>query len=125
MKTVMIIDDSKLMRQVIRQHVEAEGYCAITVASGMDALSTLETVRPDMVMLDLLMPGMSGQDVLRALRPRLPGIPMIVITADVQEPVHEECTRLGADRVINKPPSREAIRGVLRLIPTGTPSRVS
>ena len=68
---------------------------------------------PDCVLLDLIMPDLGGLQTLKALRQQGSNVPVIVLTADVQEPIREECVDLGAVDVLHKPPKFEEIQAAL------------
>ena len=115
---VLVADDSAEMRALIREALEAEGYEVIAVGSGGQALREMSSRRPDLVITDLLMPGMSGFS-LRALmlrRADLADIPVIVLSAYWHRPgetldVVEVLTKpIGVDRLIQS--VRKATDGV-------------
>ncbi len=76
---------------------------------GKEGLEALLTSSPDCVLLDLLMPQMSGLEVLEALQKQECKTPVIVLTADIQESIHQQCSNLGAYALINKPPKKAAL----------------
>ena len=106
---VLIADDSWVARLKIGQIVKSAGYTAIEAQSGEDVLSIITHEAPDLILLDLLMPGMDGIEVLRKLQDGGVSIPVIVITADIQETTHAECLEAGAVSVINKPPKQDIL----------------
>lgn len=101
--TILIADDSMSVRMYMRSVLEKEGYLIAEAVNGADALSKVETSRPDLLLLDLLMPQINGFEVLEQLKAKNITLPIIVITADVQDGVKDECISLGALTVINKP----------------------
>jgi len=117
MRTVLVVEDEPRMRQVIRAYLEQAGFHVIAVGDGPSALHAFRRERPDLIVLDLMLPGMDGFDVCRAIR-RESGVPIIILTARVEEEDRVVGLELGADDYITKPFSpRELVarvRAVLR-----------
>jgi DNA-binding response OmpR family regulator len=94
---ILVVDDEPAIVTVVRERLEREGFAVRTVASGEEALTHLSTDFPDLIVLDVLLPGMDGFEVLRRLRGTGNTVPVIVLTArdeDVDKIVGLE---LGAD----------------------------
>lgn len=102
--SIMIVEDHPTMREAMRLVLEGEGYVLHEAADGQEALEAIRTIRPDLVFLDLNIPGTSGADVLAALRsdPATAGVHVIVVTATGEEG-RAEALRLGADDYVTKP----------------------
>jgi CheY-like chemotaxis protein len=103
MKQILIIDDSNLARASVKRILEPEGYEILAATGGEEGMKMFAKNRPDLILVDLMMPGVSGMDVLEQLKAAGSTTPVIVITADMQEGVNEKCFELGAYAVINKP----------------------
>ncbi len=103
--TVLIIDDEIHIRRLIAQMLELAGYQVIEATSGAEALRLIEETRPDVITCDISMPGMSGFEVLEAIKsqPATAEIPVIMLTAIGQEKDTARATALGADDYITKP----------------------
>ena len=103
--TVLIIDDEIHIRRLIAQMLELAGYQVVEAASGPEALRLIEETRPDVITCDIFMPGMSGFEVLEAIKsqPATAEIPVIMLTAIGQEKDTARATALGADDYITKP----------------------
>lgn len=88
MKRVLVVDDELSIRQVIGDVLRDEGYCVLYAASGRQALTILATERPDLVLLDVMMPDGDGRTVLEAMQSRhhLRDIPVIIVSTDVARP---------------------------------------
>lgn len=114
---VLAVDDELGILRLITLELTAQGFRVITASSGHEALAVAEAQRPDIVLLDAVMPEMTGHDVLRALRERAP-VPIILVTAQDREIDKVRGLELGADDYIVKPfgPDEMAarIRAVLR-----------
>ena len=100
---VLVVDDDALIRKAIRLTCESEGYAVTEVERGADALSAFETVRPDMVLLDLMMPDQSGFDICRELRRAGHRVPVLILSAKTDEIDVVLGLEIGADDYIQKP----------------------
>ena len=80
MKTIMIIDDDEYIGNMLEEALHKAGYETLRAFSGTEALYILEKQTPDLVLLDLMLPGLSGEEIL----PRIKGIPVIVVSAKVE-----------------------------------------
>lgn len=126
---ILIVEDEADIRDLVRHHVEREGFRALVAADADEAIEIARRERPVLVVLDLMLPGGDGYDVCRALRaePRAPGIPIIMLTARASEVDRVLGLELGADDYVTKPFSpRELmarIRAVLRRGRSAAPSR--
>ncbi len=117
MSTVLIIEDEPDLVKVLRSYLETNGYTVLTAGRGDSGLAVWEREQPDLVLLDLNLPGMDGLDVARAIR-RKSNTPLIMLTARVEEADRLLGLELGTDDYITKPFSpREVVarvRAVLR-----------
>jgi len=106
---VLVIDDDATARELIADHLKAEGFSAVTAAGGMEGLKLAKELRPTAITLDVIMPDLDGWSVLTALRqdPELAEIPVIMITI-VDE--HRRGIALGAAGYLTKPIDREQLR---------------
>jgi two-component system response regulator (stage 0 sporulation protein F) len=80
-KTIMVVDDEESVRFLYREELEDEGYRVITAEDGEEALRKVKTDRPDLITLDIRMPGMDGIEVLHRIREMDKDIPVIMSTA--------------------------------------------
>ena len=114
---VLAVDDELGILRLITLELTAQGFRVITASSGDEALALAEAQRPDIVLLDVVMPEMTGHEVLRALRERAP-VPVILVTARDREADKVRGLELGADDYIVKPFGADEmaarIRAVLR-----------
>lgn len=99
MKTIMIIDDDIYIGQLLEEALSREGYRTQRAYSGTEALLLLSSRRPDLILLDLMLPGLSGEELL----PKLQGIPVIVLSAKADVGGKVELLRSGADDYVTKP----------------------
>ena len=117
MAKVLIVEDDPHTRELVRVYLDREGHDVLTAENGIDGLRVAREEAPDIILLDLLLPGMDGRDVCQSLRGES-DVPIVMLTARVQEGDRLEGFDLGADDYITKPFSpREVvarIRAVLR-----------
>ena len=120
MKTkILVVDDSSLARRMIRKVLEELGHEVEDVSDGAQALEQYLLNRHDAVILDLLMHGMYGVEVLRKLKELNPQLPVIVSTADIQRTTREMVKDAGAVAMVNKPVSKEQLAEVLTIALAG------
>mgnify|MGYP000356044989 CR=1 FL=1 len=117
MKRILIVDDSTFQRKMVTKMVTGAGYEAHTAQNGRECLESLEREWFDLVLLDLNMPEMDGLQVLEHMTDRELQVPMIVLTADIQDSTRKRCMGLGAAAVLHKPPKQaELVSEVERLL---------
>jgi DNA-binding response OmpR family regulator len=118
-KTILVVDDKKELRVMVKTYLEEEGFRVATANDGQDALYVARHEKPDLIILDLMMPQMGGYEFLRAHR-READTPIIILTAKLEEGDKVLGLELGADDFVTKPFSmRELtarVRAVLRRI---------
>ena len=102
MKRVLIVDDEPELTDVVREYLQ-DGYEVEVANSGTAALLAARRQRPDVVFLDINMPGPSGVEVLKDLRRADPTIQVIMVTVNTEVSVVEECLREGAIAYVPKP----------------------
>ena len=103
-KRILIADDSDHLRRVVREILEPEGFEVVGEArDGREALRLFETLRPDMVLLDLVMPGACGLSALREIRRRCSSTPIVVCSGLGQERLAAEAVVSGANDFVVKP----------------------
>src|SRR6266540_546374 len=120
---VLVIDDDATARELIADHLKAEGFSVVTAAGGVEGLKLTRELRPTAITLDVIMPDLDGWSVLAALRqdPELADIPVIMITI-VDE--HRRGIALGAAGYLTKPIDRERLRHVIGRFRASPPTRV-
>jgi two-component system alkaline phosphatase synthesis response regulator PhoP len=117
MKQILVVDDEPRIAEICRDYLKRAGFEVITAINGDDALALARSRQPDLIVLDLTLPGRDGLDVTRALRQRS-NVPIIMLTARIEESDKLVGLELGADDYLTKPFSpRELVarvRAVLR-----------
>jgi len=106
---ILLVDDSGMARRTIRHMLEHEGYVVVEAEDGMTALERYFLEKPDLVLLDLVMKGMMGLDVLTKLRELDPNARAIVISADIQDSSRELAVAGGAFNFLTKPVERASL----------------
>ncbi|OGX05488.1 MAG: hypothetical protein A3G87_09800 [Omnitrophica bacterium RIFCSPLOWO2_12_FULL_50_11] len=111
---LLIVDDEVEICDFLKSFFEERDYQVITATSGEEALEWVEKAKPKVVLLDIKMPGMSGIEVLEAIKQKEPGTKVIMVTAIETRDKIEQCLRLGADNYITKPLSLEYLENDVR-----------
>lgn len=105
-KLVLIADDSWVSRQFLKKLLKDNQYLNVIEANdGVDALNKIKENEPACILCDLLMPNMNGDEVLQSMNENKINIPIIILTADIQETTKARCLELGAFGFLNKPPN--------------------
>lgn len=119
MKTILVVDDELKITRLLRDYLEQAGFRVVTSADGRTALRAARAERPDLIVLDLGLPGIDGLDVTRTLR-KSSDVPIIMLTARAEEADRIVGLELGADDYLVKPFSPKElvarVRAVLRRV---------
>jgi DNA-binding response OmpR family regulator len=104
-RTVLVVEDDAPLRRMISIFLRAAGYRVCAAEDGSSGLALARDERPDLVLLDLMLPERDGWEVLRRIKgdARTAAIPVLVLTASVDPPLTEQALRLGATRFLAKP----------------------
>jgi DNA-binding response OmpR family regulator len=100
---IMVVDDDAEVREMLALHFRAAGHAAVTAGSGTLAVEMARRARPDVVLVDILMPGMDGIETLRQLLPLLPGAGFIMISGANDRSLAERALEMGALDYVGKP----------------------
>ena len=114
-RTILVVDDETTLRETLVEALEAEGYRAIPAADGREALVRFRADHPDLVLLDLMLPELSGVEVCRILRAES-AVPIIMLTAKDSEVDKVVGLELGADDYVTKPFSLRELTARIRAI---------
>jgi len=116
-KKIVVIDDEASVQEVVRGYLEKDGYMVYVAGNGRDGLALAERTKPGLVVLDLMLPDVSGEEICREIRSRS-DVPILMLTAKASEDERVGGLALGADDYLTKPFSpRELVarvRAVLR-----------
>jgi CheY-like chemotaxis protein len=121
MSLVLIVDDEPSVREYVTDLLELEGHDVIAVPDGPSALRAIAKTRPDCVLLDLMMPGMSGQEVLAEIR-RIDGgphLPVVMLTAAANDGQAWQAWSAGVDYFLTKPFDADQLIRVLQYLAAG------
>lgn len=111
---IMVVDDDQDMLKLLNRTLELEGFDAIVVADGDSALALLEEIEPDLVILDIIMPGLDGFQTLDLIREHS-NVPVIMLTARCEVNSLQKALALGADDYISKPFSTRSFVARIRV----------
>src|SRR3954464_8857447 len=114
-RTILVVDDETTLRETLVEALEMEGYRAVAAADGRAALEQFRTERPDLVLLDLMLPELSGVEVCRILRAES-AVPIIMLTAKDSEVDKVVGLELGADDYVTKPFSLRELTARIRAL---------
>lgn len=116
--TILIVDDCADIAHIIARYLESASYRTLAVTSGRAACAMLEHTTPDCIVLDLMMPGMSGAELLHRLRsdPATAGIPVVLVSARVGHYGTHFGAGLDADYSVGKPFTRQQIVQAVRTV---------
>jgi CheY-like chemotaxis protein len=115
-ESILVVDDEPLIRDLLVQFLSLRGYRAVGAKDGYEALSMVDETPPDLILLDMVMPGMGGVEVLQALREReYPG-GVVIMTGSHNEELLEEAWALGPQEVLVKPIDLERLLTAIQLV---------
>ena len=114
--TILVVDDEPTTRKILSNRLTKEGFKTTTCGDGDQCLSFIESIRVDLILLDIMMPGLNGLDVLRIIRQKYQRIelPVIIVTSVEEKPSIIEALNLGANDYISKPVNLEIIIARIR-----------
>jgi two-component system, cell cycle response regulator len=113
--SVLLVDDSPSQRAVIAHRLEKAGFLVATATDGLECLRVLAELRPDIVLLDVVMPGIDGWETLDRLR-QVSGVPVIMLTARAEDIDRVRGLRAGADDYLGKPFQQEELEARIEAV---------
>ncbi|SMP66134.1 Response regulator receiver domain-containing protein [Desulfonatronum zhilinae] len=122
MPKVLIADDSMFQRSALTKAVKSLGHEVIEAKNGRECLDAVAEHAPDVVLLDLNMPVLNGFEVLEALQTQGSTVPVVVISADIQESSRDRCRKLGARDILSKPFPAQKLAALLTELTGASPS---
>jgi CheY-like chemotaxis protein len=114
--TVLVVDDEQLVRDLLVQFLSLRGYRALGVKEGPEAISMVEQSSPDLILLDLMLPGMNGVEVLRRLRDKHFSGAIIIVTGSYDEELLQDAWSLHPQEVITKPIDLDKLLAMIQLV---------
>lgn len=115
-KQILIVDDDPLMRRSLSVNLDQTGYRTVTAGTAEEALAKVKTAAPDLVLLDIGLPGMDGFQAIHALRKEIGNVPVIYVTARRRELDEVVALELGADDYITKPFDLSVLQAHIRAV---------
>jgi len=117
MKIVLVIDDDPMMIEMVKDFLGSYGYHVIPARTGQEALAKAEISKPDVLILDVMMPGMDGYETCRSLKQdaRLSGVPVIMFTAGTDPKFNQRAFKAGADFCLSKPFEMDRFLNMVRM----------
>ena len=103
MKKILVVDDEIAIRNLLKEFLNRKGYDVYTAPDGRTAIAEVKEIRPHIVLLDIMMPGMGGIDTLKEIRKIDPRVGVIMVTAIADEELGKRAIALGACDYITKP----------------------
>ena len=117
MAKILVIDDAKFTRTMLKRMITEFGHESIEAENGREGLEKITSEDPDLVLTDILTPEMDGTELLSLLRETNMDVKVIVISANIQDTIRDQCMNLGVSEFFGKPPDKEklkkAIEGIL------------
>ncbi|MFH1790810.1 MAG: response regulator [Candidatus Omnitrophota bacterium] len=113
---ILIIEDEIDQIMVLKTRLEANGYKVISATNGHDGLKTVEKERPNLILLDIVMPGLNGYEVCKRLKSddAYKKIPIVIVSASGEKQLEEKCNRVGVDGIIQKPYESESMLRMMK-----------
>lgn len=119
MAKILVVDDSSFARMRVSHMLQAGGHETVEAADGREGVAMVQQERPDCILTDLLMPEMDGVSLLVALQELAFHLPVIVLTADIQESKRRQCEELGAAGFLSKPPQSNVLLALIEQVLAG------
>jgi len=115
---VLVADDEEDIKVVLRMFLEAVGYEVVTAFDGLDALEQIKSAKPDVVLMDIMMPVIDGIEVVRQMKatPGIRDIPVVMLTAAAQSDMVERAIQAGAADYIVKPFEPETVQRAIEKV---------
>jgi CheY-like chemotaxis protein len=122
-RSVLIVDDSNLNRQILIEFLKTKDFEIMEAADGKEAFDKIVSDKPDIILLDLIMPVMDGFETMEKMKSNGIKTPVIVITAYIKENTYYRCKELGAAGFLNKPVKMHELYGIISDILENEPSK--
>ncbi|MDH5604956.1 MAG: response regulator [Cyclobacteriaceae bacterium] len=110
---ILVVDDSLFQRRVIGDILRENNYEVLQASNGREGIKLFESDHPTLILLDLLMPDMNGIEVIKEIKKRSGSQKIIVLSADIQQAIKDECADLGVFKFLNKPAKEKELLEVI------------
>ena len=115
-KRILIVDDSEVVREIVRKFLEKSGYLVCgEAANGADAITKARATKPDLIVMDLVMPGINGIEATSVIRTTMPKVPIIAFTM-YEERAASMTSKLAINTVVSKPDGLEKLVECIRSV---------
>lgn len=122
MKTILVVDDEPTIRMLVAASLDGGAYHLLEAGDGYEALELVRREQPDLVLLDIAIPGLDGFEVCRRVKTEIsPHVPVLLLTGFAQQTHRERSREVGADGFIAKPFSPAALVTLIECTLAGTP----
>jgi len=111
--TVLVADDNEVAQRLCRRVLEKAGHRVLTASDGQEAVNLALANSPDMILMDVAMPGMDGLEAMRQIKAQKPGMPIVIASAHSMASDRERFLAAGADDVLSKPFKLTDLTGVV------------
>jgi CheY-like chemotaxis protein len=101
--TVLVADDNEVAQRLCKRVLEKAGYGVLIAADGLQAVDIALSKRPEMILMDVMMPGIDGLEAMRRIKTEIPTIPIVIASAHSMASDRERFLAAGADNVLSKP----------------------
>ena len=101
--TVLVADDNEVAQRLCKRVLEKAGYAVLIAADGLQAVEVALGQRPEMILMDVAMPGIDGLEAMRRIKAEIPGMPIVIASAHSMASDRERFLAAGADNVLSKP----------------------
>jgi two-component system, OmpR family, alkaline phosphatase synthesis response regulator PhoP len=121
-KRILVVEDEPLVRMALRLRLEKQNYAVIESEDGEDGLNIARSEKPDLILLDVMLPKMDGNEMARLLKSdeKLRHIPIVMLTAKAQQADRDAANAAGADAYLTKPfKAEELLAAISMLLPSG------
>lgn len=113
MAKILLVDDAIFALNMLVNMIENGGHHAVRAADGKEGLVKIEEEKPDLVITDLLMPNLDGLSFLQAVQETHPELPVMVMSANIQKSVRQQCLDAGASEFMHKPPDSDELMATI------------
>ena len=114
---ILVVDDDVTSLDIVDLMLEGQGFNVVRATNGKSAVAGVEEANPDLILIDLMMPHMSGQEAIRQIRSKGIEVPIVAFTALDDPMIHQEAREAGCDLVVTKPcKTKDLVKGIQNLL---------
>ena len=115
---ILVVDDEPELTEIVKEFLEGSGYVVKTENTSQKAIETAKTFRPDLILLDIMMPGKDGYEICKEIKrdPAIQNVPVIFLTGKEALEDKQKSYQVGGDLYIKKPFSCESLLGIVKMV---------